>query len=296
MPYYQVYCAFTNPSSVPQIDVSQLSTPPVENDKERNIGLHVSALKTEPMTPNYAKTAENAAKTLANLSITQHGAPAFNITNATLFENDPRAAEVEQGMYVYILSSPKATEIMNSIAGYMQKKFSGPRGDRKVVRSIGDGNGSFHISMYYKPTNANDNALLPNLMKEAAAQSPTIEFNNFYTNPNLIKGSMTKISFSKVSAAEYREHLSKLSEKDLADIIFISGANDENVDEFGNKTSASMLAADEIMIRNSILIDPSTVVDQEGVDADGVRQYSAHLQRIAAKRGIFSDSAEDLFR
>lgn len=109
---------------------------------------------------------------------------------------------------------------------------------------------------------------------------------------------MSKVSFNKVGVKEYREYLSGLVEKDVVD-IFTSAVDDEGVDEFGNKTSASMLAADELVLRAGAVVDPDNLGKNDPdeyysvKEIESMKAYASNLRRIAAERGIVPESKDD---
>lgn len=271
-----VYSAFANPAQLPQIDVSQLmQTPAVYRSP---IGLHVSLITTEEMSDVNAKSAKNIMNVLLGKAV-EIGQASFTIAGAKLIENDVEDG-IKEGKYVYVLApSGNAQNAIARTAEYLRNKSI-------RVQRIGYQNG-YHMSMYYKPVQSDQQAILLQLMDGNRGQS--IAFGRVHVQIRRKRSSMNKVSFNKVGVAEYRNHLASASQEDLFD-IFVADADETGLDEFGNKTSAAMLAADELLLRNSVVIDPEHIEDEQA------KVYAAHLQRIASSRGIIPQADNDLFQ
>lgn len=281
-----IYSAFVEPNGLPQIDTSRLLQQPAPY-RDR-LGPHVSVIKTENLSSTDATSAQNILNVLLG-KVIEHGAAEFTIVKGALLENDIED-DIQEGKYVYVLNPSSAVmNAINTSAKYLANKA------RIRVRSIGY-NGSFHMSMYYKPVQPDQQQALEQAMN--ANQNKTVNFGRVYVSIDKKRSSMSKVSFNKVGVKEYREYLSGLVEKDVVD-IFTSAVDDEGVDEFGNKTSASMLAADELVLRAGAVVDPDNLGKNDPdeyysvKEIESMKAYASNLRRIAAERGIVPESKDD---
>lgn len=281
-----IYSAFVDPTALPQVDTSQLAQQPVPY-RDR-LGPHVSVIKTEDLSATDAASAQNILNVLLGKLI-EHGAAEFTIVRGALLENDIEDG-IQEGKYVYVLNpSGNVMNAINTSAKYLTSKA------RIRVRSIGY-NGSFHMSMYYKPIQQDQQQALEQAMN--ANRNETVNFGRVYVDIDKKRSSMSKVSFNKVGVKEYREYLSGLFEKDVVG-IFTSAIDDEGVDEFGNKTSASMLAADELVLRAGVAVDPNAIGKNDpdeyysDKEIESMKTYASHLRRIASERGIVPESDDD---
>lgn len=285
-----VYSAFTNPTAVPQIDTSQLLQTPVVNNQQ--IGIHATAIQTEETNETGLKNAKKSIDALLG-KFTSQNPVVFKVLGAKLFENDPAAAEYGQGMFVYILDGSSVAHAVQKTVAFLKERA------QVRVRSVGDGNNLYHVSMYYKPVQPDQQEILLRLMNEKKnAGDGQFVFGNVYAGVSTKRSSMNKVSFNKVGVKQYREHLASLSEKDLVD-VFADVDDEFGVDEFGDKTSASMLAADELLLRSGVVIDTDDLAPDEDCgekEIESMKNYASHMQRIASSRGIVSSADEDLFR
>ena len=271
-----VYSAFANPTQLPQIDVSQLmQTPAVYRNP---IGLHVSLITTEELSDVSANSAKNIMNVLLSKAV-ELGYAVFTVSGASLIEDDVQDG-IQEGKYVYDLN-PSGTA-QNSIARTAEYLK-----DKSIrIKTIGWQNG-YHMTMYFKPVQVDQQSILKQLMDNNKGQ--TVTFGKAHVEIRKRRSSMNKMSFNKVGIAEYRDHLARIPQEDLFD-IFVADADETGLDEFGNKTSAAMLAADELLLRNNVVINPEHIEDEQA------KVYAAHLQRIASSRGIIPQADSDLFQ
>lgn len=282
-----IYSAFVDPVELPPIDGSYMVEQPVQYRDP--LGPHVSAIRTEDLSTTDAASAQNILNVLLGKLI-EHSAAEFTIVRGSLLENDIEDG-IQEGKYVYILNpSSGVMNAINTSAKYLTSKV------RIRVRSIGY-NGSFHMSMYYKPVQQEQQQALEQAMN--ANQNKTVNFGRVYVGIDKKRSSMNKVSFKKVGVVQYRAHLSSISERDLFE-IFSGDNSEEGVDEFGDKTSAAMLAADELLLRSGVVIDPENISPDEDYTEEEIKSmknYASHMQRIASDRGILPEPDDgSLFR